>query len=86
MTTTAMTDDTNARLSVLEAEVRNINARLDETNTRLDETNANLRQLSDRIDRTNARIDRLFYAIIGIGAGIIITLVGGFVGLIIQSS
>ena len=39
-----------------------------ETNRRIDETNR-------RIDETNRRIDRLFYALIGVGAGVIGTLV-----------
>ena len=39
-----------------------------ETNRRLDETNR-------RVDESNRRIDRLFYAIIGVGAGVIGTLV-----------
>ena len=41
---------------------------LAETNRRIDETNG-------RIDGTNRRIDRLFYAIIGVGTGIIASLV-----------
>ena len=39
-----------------------------ETNRRIDETNW-------RIDGSNHRMDRLFYAIIGVGAGVIGTLV-----------
>ncbi len=41
---------------------------LAETNRRIDGTNG-------RIDETNRRIDRLFYAILGVGAGIIASLV-----------
>ena len=41
-------------------------------------------RLNDRIDNLNTRIDRVFYAVIAMGAGIIVTLVGGFVGLIIR--
>ena len=41
---------------------------LSETNRRIDETNR-------RIDETNRRMDRLFYAIIGVGAAVIGTLV-----------
>ena len=41
---------------------------LAETNRRIDGTNA-------RIDETNRRIDRLFYALIGVGAVVIGTLV-----------
>ena len=41
---------------------------LAETNRRIDGTNV-------RIDETNRRMDRLFYAILGVGAGIIASLV-----------
>ncbi len=41
---------------------------LAETNRRIDGTNG-------RIDETNRRMDRLFYAIIGVGTGIIASLV-----------
>ncbi len=41
---------------------------LDETNRRIDGTNG-------RIDETNRRMDRLFYAILGVGAGIIASIV-----------
>ncbi len=41
---------------------------LAETNRRIDGTNR-------RIDAANRRMDRLFYAIIGVGAGVIGTLV-----------
>ena len=71
------TDDFNARLAAVEADVRNINARQSEMH-------ADIRQLNDRIDKLNDRIDRVFYAVIAMGAGIIVTLVGGFVGLIIR--
>ena len=43
-------------------------ADLAETNRRIDGTNG-------RIDETNRRIDRLFYALIGVGAVVIGTLV-----------
>ena len=39
-----------------------------DTNRRIDESNR-------RIDESNRRMDRLFYAIIGVGAGVIGTLV-----------
>ena len=41
---------------------------LAETNRRIDGTNG-------RIDETNRRMDRLFYAILGVGTGIIASLV-----------
>jgi hypothetical protein len=46
----------------------NLRSDLAETNRSVDETNR-------RIDETNRRIDRLFYAIVGVGARVIGTLV-----------
>ena len=43
-----------------------------ETNRRITETNG---ETNRRIDEANRRIDRLFYALIGVGAGVIGTLV-----------
>ena len=54
-----------ARLIEGQSEVR---TELAETNRRIDGTNR-------RIDETNRRVDRLFYAITGVGAGVIGTLV-----------
>ena len=54
-----------ARLIEGQAEFR---TSLAETNRRIDDNNR-------RIDDNNRRIDRLFYAIIGVGAGVIGTLV-----------
>ena len=48
---------------------------LTETNRRIDETNR-------RIDETNRRMDRLFYAIIGVGAGVI----GALVAILLRGS
>ena len=55
-------DETNRRI----AEANN------ETNRRIVESNA---ETNRRIDENNRRMDRLFYAIIGVGAGVIGTLV-----------
>ena len=41
----------------------------------LAETNRRIDGMNGRIDETNRRIDRLFYAILGVGAGIIASLV-----------
>ena len=85
---TTMTDDINARLAAVEADIRNINTQLVEINAnqrRMQaEHQSDIRQLNDRIDQLNDRIDRVFYAVIGFGAGIILTLIGGFTGLIIR--
>ena len=48
---------------------------LAETNRRIDETNGRIDETNRRIDESNRRMDRLFYAIIGVGTGIIASLV-----------
>lgn len=58
-----------ARLIEGQAELRTeFRADLADTNRRIAESNR-------RIDESNRRMDRLFYAIIGVGAGVIGTLV-----------
>ena len=58
-----------ARLIEGQAELRaEFRAELADTNRRIDESNR-------RIDESNRRMDRLFYAIIGVGAAVIGTLV-----------
>ena len=58
-----------ARLIEGQTELRTeFRADLADTNRRIDESNR-------RIDESNRRMDRLFYAIIGVGAGVIGTLV-----------
>ncbi len=64
----------NARM---EAGFNEIGARFAETNTRFAETNA-------LIAETNARIDRLLYVVLAIGGGIIATLLGMVVTLILK--
>ena len=66
MTTQEQTAD--RALGRLEANVENLQSSLADVKTELRETNA-------RIDQTNSKIDRLFYAIIGIGGGIIAALI-----------
>ena len=51
------------------------NRQIDETNRRIDETNRQIDETNRQIDGTNRRIDRLFYAIIGVGGGVIASLV-----------
>ena len=48
---------------------------LAETNRRIDGTNGRIDETNRRIDESNRRMDRLFYAIIGVGTGIIASLV-----------
>ena len=58
-----------ARLLEGQTELRTeFRADMADTNRRIDESNR-------RIDESNRRMDRLFYAIIGVGAGVIGTLV-----------
>ena len=73
-----------ARLIEGQAELRTeFRAELAETNRRIVESNAETNRRIDesngetyrRIDENNRRMDRLFYAIIGVGAGVIGTLV-----------
>ena len=68
-----------ARLIEGQAEIRTdlseTNRRIDGTNGRINETNQRIDGTNGRIDETNRRMDRLFYAIIGVGAGIIASLV-----------
>ena len=75
---TTMTDDVNTRLTAVELEVRNTNARLDDTNGQLSDIRADIRLL-------HARIDRLFWAIIGFGSGVILTMLGLAVTLILTA-
>ena len=61
-----------ARLIEGQAEFR---TGLADTNRRIDDTNRRLDVTNQMIDDTGRRMDRLFYAIIGVGAGVIGTLV-----------
>ena len=58
-----------ARLIEGQSELR---ADLAETNRRITESNS---ETNRRIDESNRRMDRLFYALIGVGAAVIGTLV-----------
>ena len=68
-----------ARLIEGQSEIRTdlseTNRRIDGTNGRINETNQRIDGTNGRIDESNRRMDRLFYAIIGVGAGIIASLV-----------
>ena len=68
-----------ARLIEGQSEIRTdlseTNRRIDGTNGRINETNQRIDGTNGRIDESNRRMDRLFYAIIGVGAGIIAPLV-----------
>ena len=65
-----------ARLIEGQTELRTeFRADLADTNRRIDESNRRIDESNRRIDESNRRMDRLFYAIIGVGAGVIGTLV-----------
>ena len=82
------TDDINPRLSAVEA-------RLDGIDTQLTEIRADIRQLNDRldrmqadtndrIDRLSARIERVFWGVIAMGAGIILSMLGLIITLVLK--
>ena len=64
-----------ANVENLQTSVADLKSELQQTNTRIGQTNSRIDQTNSRIDQTNSKIDRLFYAIIGIGGGIIAALV-----------
>lgn len=59
----------------LEANVENLQTSVGELRAELRETNGRIDQTNGRIDQMNSKIDRLFYAIIGIGGGIVAAIV-----------
>jgi peptidoglycan hydrolase CwlO-like protein len=62
-------------LGRLEANVENLQTGVADLKSGLQQTNTRIDQTNSRIDQTNGKIDRLFYAIIGIGGGIIAALI-----------
>lgn len=38
-------------------------------------------QTNERIEQTNARIDKLILAIVGVGGALMVTVIGGMIGL-----
>ena len=74
------TDDISARIAAVEADIRNINTQLermhDAQQANQASHQADMRALNARIDNLNSRIDRVFWAVIGIGSGIIVAIVG----------
>ena len=96
--TTTETEDIGTRLAVLETEVRNINVQLERMHTDQQdarrEQQAENRAINARIDRlqsdmttqfsqVNSRIDRLLYAVIGVGAVALVSLIGIIANLVI---
>ncbi len=59
---------TERTLGRLEANVENVQTGVTEVKSEQQRTNV-------RIDRLDAKVDRLFYAIIGVGGGIIVALI-----------
>ena len=70
------------RMDVLETRMDALESKVDDLSARMDRLEANQLSMMQMIQQQNDRIDRVFYAIIGFGAGIIITLAGGIVALI----
>ena len=96
--TTTETEDISTRLAVVETEVRNINTRLDDTNSLLarmhTEQQAENRAMRAELQESrreqqaenramNSRIDRLLYAVIGVGAVALVSLIGIIANLVI---
>ena len=71
--------DSNAALWLAVGRLQSDVARLiegqSEFRSDLAETNRRIDGMNGRIDETNKRIDRLFYALIGVGAAVVGTLV-----------
>ena len=58
-----------------------VTGRLDGVLDALQEVKNGLQDLSRRIDQTNERIDKLILALVGIGGALLVTVIGGIVGL-----
>ena len=73
-----------AQLQDLKAQMQRVNDRLDtglqEVNTRLDN---GMQEVRDEQRETNRRVDRVYHAVITIGGGILVALVGVIISLII---
>lgn len=71
----------NDRLDTGLQEVNNrMNERFQEVNTRLDN---GMQEVRDEQRETNRRVDRVYHAVITIGGGILVALVGVIISLII---
>ena len=77
--TTVQQDNDNRRLEQLEVRMAAMEARMDASVASITDLRAEFRALHVEVKEnqreTNRRIDRLFYALIGIGGGIIAALV-----------
>ena len=84
---TTMTDDIGGRLAAVEADIRNINVLLERMHTEQQEARreqqAENRAMREENRALTARIDRLFLAIIGFGSGIIVTLLGVLLAIVL---
>ena len=58
-----------------QAEMREVNERIDQVNERIDQVNRRFDQVHRSFDVVHGRIDRLFWAIIGVGGGVIAALI-----------
>ena len=73
MTTQEQTSERS--LGRLGANVENLQTSVADLKSEIQQTNARIDQTNNRIDHGNTKIDRLFYAIAGIGGGIIAALI-----------
>lgn len=74
-----MTEDRT--LGYLQASVEDLKTGLEQLNARIE---AGFSEMNARFAETNARIDRLLYVVLAIGGGIIATLLGMVVTLIVK--
>lgn len=74
-----MTEDRT--LGYLQASVEDLKTGLEQLNGRIE---AGFSEMNARFAETNARIDRLLYVVLAIGGGIIATLLGMVVTLIVK--
>ena len=75
---------TERTMGRLEANVENLQTGLADVKSEIQQTNARIDQTNARIDRLESKVDRLFYAVIGIGGGIIAALIAGMVTLLLK--
>lgn len=54
---------------------------LQEVKNGLQDLSRRIDQTNERIDKTNERIDKLILALVGIGGALVVTVIGGIVGL-----
>ena len=87
-------EEQGTRLDQIHADMttgfQQVNSRIDQTNSRIDQTNARMdagfQQVNSRIDQLSARIDRFLLAMLGIGGGMLVALVGIIITLLLRGA